>query len=160
MRNTGLILSLANDGTAPAGEDCQGRQTLSLETMITDRGGNLSVGQRQMIALGRALVRGGRVLILDEGRLFAESYELIDTFAVYSTLQLHLLSVCRLPQLSQTMLMDDIDHEMDVLIQRTLRRECKERGVTLITVAHRLRSVMDFDRIVGFLAGNVTLHVF
>jgi ABC-type molybdenum transport system ATPase subunit/photorepair protein PhrA len=87
-----------NDGTAPEGEDCQGRETLSLETMITDGGGNFSVGQRQMIALGRVLIRGGKVLILDEGRLFADRYRLTDVFAVFHfSLQLHLLSVCGYP---------------------------------------------------------------
>lgn len=39
-----------------------------------------------------------------------------------------------------------VDHRTDDLIQATLRRSCRE--VTLVTVAHRLNTVMDSDRIV------------
>lgn len=39
-----------------------------------------------------------------------------------------------------------VDHRTDDLIQATLRRSC--RDVTLLTVAHRLNTVMDSDRIV------------
>lgn len=40
---------------------------ISLDTRISSGGGNLSTGQRQIIALARAIVRQSKLLILDEG---------------------------------------------------------------------------------------------
>lgn len=43
---------------------------ITLETQLSSGGSNLSVGQRQILALARAIVRQSKLLILDEGRLF------------------------------------------------------------------------------------------
>jgi ABC-type multidrug transport system fused ATPase/permease subunit len=48
------------------GEEAETR--ITLDTAISGSGGNLSVGQRQILALARAIVRRSKLLILDEGK--------------------------------------------------------------------------------------------
>ena len=43
---------------------------ITLDSQISAGGKNLSVGQRQILALARAIVRGSKLLILDEGESF------------------------------------------------------------------------------------------
>ncbi|KAL0579441.1 hypothetical protein V5O48_002547 [Marasmius crinis-equi] len=95
--------------------DDEGR--LTLDSSIASGGGNLSVGQRQILALARALVRGSKLLILDEAT-------------------------------------SAIDYHTDSIIQTSLRKELP-RDVTLITVAHRLQTIMDADKILVLDAGRI-----
>ena len=62
LRASGLFSLQSED------EDEDGR--LTLDSQIASGGGNLSVGQRQILALARAIVRGSKLLILDEGTRF------------------------------------------------------------------------------------------
>lgn len=45
----------------------EGDGRFGLETQITGAGANLSIGQRQILALARAFLRGSKLFILDEG---------------------------------------------------------------------------------------------
>lgn len=54
------------------GEDDENR--ITLDTAIAGGGGNLSVGQRQILALARAIVRRSKLLILDEGARIAHMF--------------------------------------------------------------------------------------
>ncbi|KAH9932906.1 P-loop containing nucleoside triphosphate hydrolase protein [Fomitopsis serialis] len=90
---------------------------ITLDSQIASGGGNLSVGQRQILALARAIVRQSKLLILDE----AASY---------------------------------LDYETDTVIQASLRGELR-KDITLLTIAHRLQTIMDSDKIMVLDAGRI-----
>ncbi|KAK7466193.1 hypothetical protein VKT23_004917 [Stygiomarasmius scandens] len=110
-----------NDALRSAGldsiqsEEENGR--ITLDTSVAAGGANMSVGQRQILALARAIVRGSKLLILDEAT-------------------------------------SAIDHKTDAAIQSSLRHEFKG-NVTVITVAHRLQTIMDADKIMVLDAGKM-----
>lgn len=102
---------------------------MTLDTEIAAAGGNLSVGQRQIIALARAIVRQSKLLILDEA-----------TSAIGTLLALLIRKGLSVRLIS-------LDYETDAVIQESLRSELK-KDVTVITVAHRLQTIMDSDKVV------------
>ncbi|KAF7340454.1 Multidrug resistance-associated ABC transporter protein [Mycena venus] len=90
---------------------------ITLDSAISLGGSNLSIGQRQIFALARAIVRKSKILILDEAT-------------------------------------SAIDYTTDSIIQNSLRTELRG-DVSLITVAHRLQTVMDADKIMVLDAGRI-----
>lgn len=100
----------------PSGAQTPAQGRFTLETVIEEEGGNLSVGERSLVSLARALVRGTKVLVLDEATA-------------------------------------SVDVSTDSKIQQTIRDEFKDR--TLLCIAHRLRTILSYDRILVMSDGKV-----
>jgi len=49
----------------------------------------------------------------------------------------------------------NVDYQTDAKIQQVLREHVKETGCTLITVAHRISTIVDYDRIAVMAAGRL-----
>lgn len=60
---------------------------------------------------------------------------------------------------SKILVMDEatssIDQKTDFVVQRTIQREFVNKGVTLITVAHRLDTILGYDKIAVFGSGQM-----
>ncbi|KAH9059056.1 hypothetical protein EDB87DRAFT_1577854 [Lactarius vividus] len=110
---------------------------LTLDSQIASGGGNLSVGQRQILALARAIVCGSKLLILDEATS-AIGYVIPVTFG----------------RRGDADVAHGADYKTDTIIQTSLRTELKG-DVTLITVAHRLQTIIDADKVMVLDAGRI-----
>ncbi|KAL3470334.1 P-loop containing nucleoside triphosphate hydrolase protein [Aspergillus californicus] len=89
---------------------------LSLDTPVTEEGLTFSLGQRQLMALARALVRNARIIICDEAT-------------------------------------SSVDFATDQRIQETMAQGF--RGKTLLCIAHRLRTIINYDRICVMDQGSI-----
>lgn len=87
-----------------------------LDETVDDDGTNFSLGERQLLALARALVRNTQILILDEAT-------------------------------------SSVDFQTDNKIQSTIAKEFAQ--CTILCIAHRLRTIINYDRILVLEAGEV-----
>ena len=87
-----------------------------LSYQVADGGENLSMGQRQLICLGRALLRPSQILVMDEASA-------------------------------------SLDLQCDQTMKHVIRSSFQH--CTILTIAHRLNTVLQSDRIMVFEAGKL-----
>ena len=97
-------------------EDGAATSRIHLDGIVEEEGLNYSLGQRQLMALARALVRNCQIIVCDEAT-------------------------------------SSVDMETDQKIQRTIATAFK--GRTLLCIAHRLKTIIGYDRICVMDSGRI-----
>ncbi len=102
--------------TSSTAVNAAGPSRIHLDTTVEEEGLNFSLGQRQLMALARALVRNSQIIVCDEAT-------------------------------------SSVDFETDEKIQRTMRMGFS--GKTLLCIAHRLKTIINYDRICVMDQGSI-----
>lgn len=105
-----------NDKSQESEKDGSSMSKITLDGPVDEEGSNYSLGQRQLLAFARAMVRDSRIIVIDEGT-------------------------------------SSIDTETDMKIQETIVSNF--RGKTLLSIAHRLRTIIGYNRICVMDKGEI-----
>ena len=87
-----------------------------LDQIISENGNNLSIGEKQLICITRAILRKSKIIIMDEATA-------------------------------------SIDYKTEEIIQRAISELLKNS--TVITIAHRIKTILNSDKIIVLDNGNV-----
>ena len=87
-----------------------------LDRHIEQHGNNLSVGEKQLVCIARAILRKTKIVVMDEATAH-------------------------------------IDLKTEEKIQKVFNEKLK--GVTVITIAHRIKTIINYDRILVLENGKV-----
>ncbi|KIK67839.1 hypothetical protein GYMLUDRAFT_216120 [Collybiopsis luxurians FD-317 M1] len=91
-------------------------QVINLDTVLAPEASNLSVGQRALLSIARALVKNSKVVVLDEATA-------------------------------------SVDPVTEAKIQKSLHSQFQ--NCTMLCIAHRLQTIISYDRILVMDAGTV-----
>jgi ABC-type multidrug transport system fused ATPase/permease subunit len=83
MKRAYLVESNSDLPSTSASPPAEGQSAprFSLDSPIDDEGGNLSIGQRSLVSLARALVNDTKILILDEATGNSDIHLAANTFS-------------------------------------------------------------------------------
>ncbi|KAK3359696.1 P-loop containing nucleoside triphosphate hydrolase protein [Lasiosphaeria hispida] len=106
----------SDNALVPASPTTREQGRIHLDSVVEEDGLNFSLGQRQLMALARALVRGSQIIVCDEAT-------------------------------------SSVDMETDDKIQATMAKGFRDK--TLLCIAHRLRTIIGYDRICVMDKGQI-----
>ena len=88
----------------------------SLEYIIVENGNNLSIGEKQLICIARAMLRKSKIVLMDEAT-------------------------------------SSIDYKTETLIQQSINKVLNSS--TVVTIAHRIKTIINYDRILVLANGEI-----
>jgi ATP-binding cassette subfamily C (CFTR/MRP) protein 1 len=88
----------------------------TIEYEILENGKNLSIGEKQLVCIARAMLRKSKIILMDEAT-------------------------------------SSIDYKTEKIIQNTINKVLE--GSTVITIAHRINTIINYDKILVLANGEV-----
>ena len=88
----------------------------NLDYKIENNGNNISIGEKQLICIARALIKKSKIILMDEATA-------------------------------------NIDYKTEIFLQNSINKELKD--CTVITIAHRIKTIINYDRILVLNNGEI-----